>query len=272
MATPDPGSLLEEVAAELVSYCESRADYGLLQFGSLIGAHQYFRLYRVLLRHTPRGSKVLDWGCGNGHFSYALVRLGYKAVGFSGYDSPSHHLREVLSPTGYEFYEMAADEPRALPFPDESFEVVASVGVLEHVRETSGSEVGSLREICRVLKPGGRLICYHFPTRFSLIQFLAMLVPGKHHHRFRHTRRVIEDLCRQAGLKVVEIQRYAFLPRNTCRLLPRFLRNSKAAARAWDALDGALSVPFRGLCQYYCFVATKTCTGRASQSGEAQLA
>ena len=108
MATPDPGSLLEEVAAELVSYCESRADYGLLQFGSLIGAHQYFRLYRVLLRHTPRGSKVLDWGCGNGHFSYALVRLGYKAVGFSGYDSPSHHLREVLSPTGYEFYEMAA--------------------------------------------------------------------------------------------------------------------------------------------------------------------
>ena len=42
----------------------------LLQFGSLVSAHQYLRAYALVRRYVPTGSQVLDWGTGNGHFSY----------------------------------------------------------------------------------------------------------------------------------------------------------------------------------------------------------
>jgi SAM-dependent methyltransferase len=49
----------------------------------------------------------------------------------------------------------------ALPFPDDSFDCVTSIEVLEHV--PSAARRASLAEMCRVLTPGGRLVvrCPH---------------------------------------------------------------------------------------------------------------
>jgi SAM-dependent methyltransferase len=239
---------------ELVLHQERRRELGLLQFGSLVGAHQYLRLYRLLPRYVPQGSRVMDWGCGNGHFSYALLKLGYRAVGFS---FGSFAFREVLQPLGYEFVQGNLAEPAALPFDAGSFDAVVSVGVLEHVRETGGGEAASLREIRRVLKPGGHLVGYHIPNRYSLINRVASLVPGKHYHRHRYTRASLTELCREAGMQAIEIRRYGFLPRNAWRHLPRRLRNAPKLARSWDILDGLLAVPFSAICQNYCFVARR---------------
>jgi predicted RNA methylase len=49
--------------------------YSLFQFQSFVSASQYFRLYNLFTKYVPTNSKVLDWGCGNGHFSYLAVAL-----------------------------------------------------------------------------------------------------------------------------------------------------------------------------------------------------
>jgi len=202
----------------------------------------------------PEGARVLDWGTGNGHFSYYLQRSGYRASGYSLLDGA--FLRWLPDPE-YAFLRGDEREPVLLPYADSSFDAVASVGVLEHVRETGGREADSLAEISRVLRPGGVFACYHFPNRSSWIDWAARKVPGKHHHEFRFTRADIASLVEGAGLRLLEVRRYGFLPRNVGHRLPGALRRSRALAEAWDRLDAVLAVPFSALCQNYYFVASK---------------
>jgi SAM-dependent methyltransferase len=215
------------------------------QFASLTGAHQYLRLYDLVRRHVPRGGAVLDWGTGNGHFSYFLVRAGYDATGFSLL--PPDFLSWVDGDR-YRFVQGREEEPVTLPWEPGTFDAVASVGVLEHVRETGGTEAASLAEIGRILRPGGVFIAFHFPNQTSWIDSLASRVPGKHHHVYRYRRGDIEELVERAGLELLETRRYALLPRNT--------------VHRWDATDGALGALFGALCQNHYFVARKPATSR----------
>jgi hypothetical protein len=68
---------------KLVWLATKYPDGELLPFKSLVSAYQYILLYRVFNKYVPIGVKVLDWGVGNGHFSYFLVKAGYKTFGYS---------------------------------------------------------------------------------------------------------------------------------------------------------------------------------------------
>jgi SAM-dependent methyltransferase len=227
-------------------------------------AHQYRRLYELVARHLPEGASVLDWGCGNGHVSYGLHRLGYRV---SGYSFEDFGLRRYLG-EDYHFERGTPEDPSRLPFEDESFDGVMSVGVLEHVRETGGHEVASLQEIARVLKPGGAFLCYHFPNRYSLIETMSRRIPSKHSHPFRYTQGDIESLCRCSGLDLVETRRYGALPRNFWHRSPASIGDSPWIVRTWDALDTGLGAVLSPWCQNYLFVARKpTATGVADFGG-----
>ena len=257
MSRPDEDAIL----AELVQRSIEHPEYQLVALGSLVGAHQYRTLYRLCRKYLPEGSRVLDWGAGNGHFSYFLQRSGYRAEGFSLLEP--RFLRWLPDPA-YTFTQGDERDPVTLPYADGTFDGVASVGVLEHVRETGGSEARSLAEIARVLRPGGVFVCYHFPNRTSWIDWAARRVPGMHRHDVRYTRGEIRRLAEGAGLRVVEIRRYGILPRNSGARLPRGLRTSRALARMWDAVDGALGIPLSLVAQNYGFVAVKEPSTRSS--------
>ena len=241
------------VLRELIARCEAH-HRDLPQFGSLAGARQYRLLHAMARRHLRSGAEVLDWGSGNGHFSYFLLRRGYRPTGFSieGVSSA-----DWLDEPYDRFVGGNVSDPVRLPFEDDSFDAVGSIGVLEHVRETGGSESASLREIVRVLRPGGVFLCYHFPNRWSWIDAMARRVPGRHRHEFRYTRADILALAHAAGLTVVELHRYGFLPRNSGARLPADLRRSKLVADVWDGLDAVLGTVFSPLCQNWGFVAIK---------------
>lgn len=227
------------------------------QFRSLTSAWQYAPAYRLVRRWLPEGARVLDWGAGSGHFSIFLCRAGYRTVGYSLEPCEFNRWRP---PPPYEFVQSVDRHPSRLPFPTGSFDAVCSIGVLEHVGESSGSLEESLAEIRRVLRPGGIFLCCHLPNRLSLVEAVARLLPGKYHHERLFHRSQIRHLLSRAGLECLDLRRYGILPRNLFSALPGGARRSPTLAGVWSALDGILTrlAPFA--CQNWSVAARASLT------------
>ena len=249
----------EERIAELFAAIRRDDPAGVIdQFGSLAAAHQYRKLYELTDRYVPSGTAVLDWGCGRGHFSYYLLKRGFRVTAYSLEHPPE--IFAALSESERERLTFVRGEPdatRRLPFSEGRFAAVFSVGVLEHVRELGGDEKSSLRELRRVLREDGVFLCYHLPNRYSYIEAATRRLGGEHDHvhRYRFTARDIRDLCRAADFSVVETGRYGFLPRNSLNRLPARLRDSPSLADAVNRSDAVLERLFSPVVQNYYFVA-----------------
>ncbi len=227
----------------------------LLQFRKPVTAHQYIKFYQLVTHYLKPGSTVLDWGAGNGHFSYFLIRSGYRVQGFDFDAQPA--LCEPFSPTTYTYIQADPQHPSNLPYASASFDAVVSVGVLEHVRETGGTELGSLNEIARILKPQGLLLCFHLPNRYSWIE-AALRLSRRWSHQYRYTASTIRTLTEQSGFALLELERYAILPRNVWGWgIPGRLGASFELARLYDRIDALFSRIFSPICQNYLFVARK---------------
>jgi SAM-dependent methyltransferase len=105
---------------------------------------------RFLARHgVSPGRRVLDAGCGRGEYVLALRQRGVEAFGLEYLaDKVAAHVRGV--PPGCI---LRADLDN-LPYADGAFDTVFLNEVLEHVPH----ERRALREVRRVLRPGGTLI------------------------------------------------------------------------------------------------------------------
>jgi len=222
--------------------------FQLFAFDNIATASQYWVAYDNFLKtvNSPN-AQVLDWGCGDGHFSYFLLKSGFKTESFNVNSGDSYHpdgikISEFLKTRFKDSfnYKVSSGDPVKLPYADESFDAVVSVGVLEHVRQEGGDEIKSLSEIYRILKKRGVFFCFHFPNKFSWIEALARNIPSKHHHPYRFTRQNIHILNKAAGLNVEEIQGYAVLPRNELARLPKEIKNSPAFVKFYNLTDGFL--------------------------------
>ena len=100
------------------------------------------------LAEIPMDRPVLDLGCGDGVFGQVLFAEPIDL----GIDASAHELAIARASGGYRHLILA--DGAALPCADAIFETVISNGVLEHVDDLAGA----LREIARVLRPGGRLV------------------------------------------------------------------------------------------------------------------
>jgi SAM-dependent methyltransferase len=191
---------------------------------------------------------VLDWGCGDGHFSIFLELLGARVTGYS-YEPLPAVMRDSKT---FEFVPGTPNEPSALPFPDGHFDAAVSMGVLEHVWGFGGDELASLRELTRVVKPGGTILTFHFPSSTGWIEnMVRRLHLKKHLHGRRYDAAQIADLWRTAGIAIVDIARYNVLPRAELKLLPGFIRHSEAFIRAYNAADDLLTRALPRICTNY---------------------
>lgn len=248
---PGPDAIFDEL------YPRS-ADCALGQFRSRPTAHQYRWPYRATHAHLGPASRVLDWGCGNGHFTHFLLQSGHLVSAFAfGPPAPlvEHWLRRA--PERLRYDAGAEAEPVRLPYADASFDAVASVGVLEHVRECGGDETASLREIHRVLRPGGTFLCFHFPNRWSWIEALTYFARSRHHHQFTYRRRDILALVAAANFELLDLRRYNAVPRNSFGALPRALQTSHVVSGLVNAADTVLGALLRPFCQNWGFVLRK---------------
>jgi len=212
-------------------------------FDTITTAAQYRLLHRFCRRWIPHGGRVLDWGAGTGHASIYLTRAGFEVTGYS-FDPFS--FADLLGGGRYRFVAANPADPVRLPFAEGEFDAALSVGVLEHVRETGGNELASLRELRRVLRPGGIMICVHLPNRRSWIEALARL-RGTGGHAYRFGAREALGMFEVAEFRVEHYGRYGILPRNqVARVIPRRLCDSLAFSRFYDAVDvaGAALLPW----------------------------
>ena len=105
------------------------------------------------LDRSPRGTAVLDVGCGIGGSSRILARdYGFKVTGIT--ISPQQVKRaQELTESELEV-QFLVDDAMALSFPDASFDVVWSIEAGPHMPD----KAIFARELMRVLKPGGVLV------------------------------------------------------------------------------------------------------------------
>ena len=238
----------------------SGAATSIEQFENEATHSQYRVAYDVAARYVRPGDSVLDWGCGNGHFSLLLAHLGARVTGYSFEPSPAC----MRSSPSFTHVRGSEQEPGRIPFANDTFDCVCSVGVLEHVRETGGHETTSLAEIARILTNGGRFITFHLPNRSGWIEptFRALGL-NKHFHDRKYDAAEIRALWGAAGFDVVEIGRYNVLPRNQLRILPRFVRHGAWFAPVYDLIDDALAVPFGAIATNFYVVGRKRLAERA---------
>jgi SAM-dependent methyltransferase len=115
---------------------------------------------------TVSGKRVLEIGVGLGADHQRFAEAGAELFGVDLTPRAVEHTRRRLSLFGLRSTLMTADA-EALPFPESSFDVVYSWGVLHHSPDTRRA----FSEVLRVLRPGGeaRIMIYH---TWSMIGFM----------------------------------------------------------------------------------------------------
>ncbi|HET6973534.1 MAG TPA: methyltransferase domain-containing protein [Pyrinomonadaceae bacterium] len=113
---------------------------------------------RVMEFEKFRGARLLEVGCGMGTDLLQFVRGGAYCTGVDLTPRSVEITRHRFKLYGADANFMLSDGEH-LPFRSESFDVVYSNGVLHHTPDTAGS----IREVHRVLRPGGvaKIMLYH---------------------------------------------------------------------------------------------------------------
>lgn len=147
----------ERVRAYFDSHAEDwQRAYESVERANDVVLAERLRLALDLTSDLPPGSRVLDAGCGTGPLTVALVDRGDRVDAADVSPEMMERCRENLERAGAtpEAYTLHCGEIATLGLEEGSFEVVFALGFLQYQVD----EVRALRELRRLLVPGGRLI------------------------------------------------------------------------------------------------------------------
>lgn len=106
-----------------------------------------------LLLDVMAGEKALDVGCGTGNYTIELALRRADIIGIDRSEEMLNFARQKVKGKGLKVTFQVADA-ESLPFPDSTFDIVISNGLLCFLRGPDKALV----EMRRVLRPGGRLV------------------------------------------------------------------------------------------------------------------
>lgn len=156
-----------------------------------------------LRRRTPPlvpGGRLLDIGCGGGHYLQCMKELGWAVQGIEFDEAQAAHAREQLSAD----VRAGTAESTLDGLPSEHFDVVTLWHVLEHLHNPTLV----LREVHRVLKPGGRIMV-EVPNFQSIdrVLFKSYWYPLElPRHLYHFGPRTLRALLGQCGFEVDSIR------------------------------------------------------------------
>ena len=172
-------------------------------------------------RRPSADGSIADLGCSTGYLLEDL-RAAYPRARLIGVDLVAPGLRKAhgLLPQAW----LLRADVCALPFGDRSIDAVVSANLLEHVPD----DCGALREVRRVLRPGGRAVIV-VPAAPGTYDYYDRFLG----HERRYGRGELADKARAAGLEVLEDAHLGAL------LYPAFWAVKKRNRRRYDHLRGA---------------------------------
>lgn len=132
--------------------------------GKISGADSdYFSEYKIqeiASRYPKAPAKWLDLGCGDGLTAF-FIKKYFPQTEYHGIDISSNSIDKARS-RGIENVNFILYDGAHIPFEDNTFDVVFMACVMHHIMPSQRE--GILKEILRVLRPGGRLIIFEHNT------------------------------------------------------------------------------------------------------------
>ncbi len=127
---------------------------------------QHFEFIKEVVG-LPKKGAVLDVGAGRGSMSAYFVEDGYDVTLL---DSSKYVLdvAQGIFASNHHPASFVCGDALHMPFDDGSFDVVVSIGLLEHFKDITLP----IQEQLRVLKPGGVFVAYIIPKRSDNVQAL----------------------------------------------------------------------------------------------------
>ncbi len=212
-----------------------------------INLWNYIRIANDIAAQLPAGAHMLDWGCGMGQMTYLMQKRG---LNVTAYDVRPADDKLPDTPLSKTIKIITSQEPTQLPFNEERFDAALSCGVLEHVDEFSapGNELKSLRELHRVLKPGGQLFIYQLPQVHAWQEVVIRRFKLGYSHPRRYVAAEITRMLRDTGFELTRLRRANLVPKNLTGMPASLRKAYSSASKPLIAIDGVLSQT-PGLCE-----------------------
>src|SRR5690349_18005520 len=132
--------------------------------------------------------RILDLGCGTGYNIAQLKSHGYNDIfglDFT-FDALIYCFQRNLD-------HIVCGDATQSPFPAESFDVITALDIIEHIPD----DEKSLRDVYRLLKPGGSFVIFT-----PAYQFLWSVHDEISHHERRYTARELRQKVEASGLVI----------------------------------------------------------------------
>jgi SAM-dependent methyltransferase len=172
-------------------------------FFSEIKAHLVIELIERLLGH-PSDISVLDVGCGIGCLDQILVQHVKSLDGVDTSRESISRAKSIVTQGNFLHY-----DGQKLPYEDDQFELVLTVCVMHHVRESKWQNFVS--EMVRVLRPGGIVVIVEHNPFNPLTRLVVNRCPFDADAVLlsaRKSRKLLAD----AGVQLKEQRYFMFLP------------------------------------------------------------
>jgi len=164
----------------------------LFELGSELGRQR--RRLRTMFLGTAVAGRLLEVGCGSGHFLNRMRLGGWQVQGTDFDPAVAQRVRNKYG------LQIDVGDLAALRYPEGTYDAVAMSQVIEHVHEP----LALLKECRRVLRPGGRIVL-STPNAAGLAhrrygRYWRGLEPPRHLHIF--TPSALAECVRASGLHV----------------------------------------------------------------------
>jgi SAM-dependent methyltransferase len=147
---------------------------------------------------------VLDVGCGHGLIHPYLSGTSYRLTGIDVAEDAIEIARRRNPHVDYDVYDGSR-----LPYADESFDVIITIGVMHHVAVDQRNTFVS--EARRVLRPGGTFVIFEHNKLNPLVQWVAARIPFDRNAVLLTSWRT-QQLVRNAGFCDINCRYILFFP------------------------------------------------------------